>query len=113
MNEQQQQDMPQKFMGEIYRLYSKLVESGVATKEMKIFTSSDVINDKLVFTDQLTVDDEVIAQATRIDPRPLEAIKEAAHQEKQKVQDDADQVVATIDDLLTKLPETKTPKEKK
>lgn len=100
MNEQQEQ-MAQKIMSEIVRLQAKLVEGGYSDKTPTADTKTEVINGKLVYTDELKIGNTVIASATRIDPRPLEDIKTAMQAEKNRVQAQADELKAKVDEVLT------------
>lgn len=99
--EQAQQEMPQKYMAEIVRLHNKLKEGGASSIAITAETTTEVINDKLVYTDTLKFDKTVLAQATRIDPRPLEDIKTAMQAEKNRVQAQADELKAKVDEVLT------------
>lgn len=99
--EQAQQEMPQKFMAEIVRLHNKLKEGGASSKAITAETTTEVINDKLVYTDTLKFDKTVLAQATRIDPRPLEEIKTAFEAEKTRIQEQADEVKAKADEVIS------------
>lgn len=101
MNEQQQEQMAQKIMAEIVRLHNKLKEGGASSKAITAETTTEVINDKLVYTDQLKVGNTILAQATRIDPRPLEEIKTAFEAEKAKIQEQADEVKAKADEVIS------------
>lgn len=99
MNEQQEQ-MVQKIMSEIVRLQAKLVEGGYSDKTPTADTKTEVINDKLVYTDELKIGTTVIASATRIDPRPLEEIKTAMEAEKAKLQQQIDASIAKVDEVI-------------
>lgn len=98
--EQAKEEMPQKIMMEIVRFQNKLNEMGISNKQATAATTSEVINDKLVYTDTLKVGTTVLATATRIDPRPLEDIKVQMEEEKTRVQAQADQVISQVDEVL-------------
>lgn len=100
MNEQQQEQIAQKIMSEIVRLQNKLVEGGFSNKTVVAETKTEVINDKLVYTDELKIGNTVLASATRIDPRPLADIKLAMQEEKTKVQAQANELVAKVDEVI-------------
>lgn len=97
---EQQQEMPQKFMAEIVRLYSKLKEMGVTQTDIVAETTQEIINGKLVYTDTLKAGKTVTAQATRIDNRSLEQIKQAAVAEKTLIDQQAAEVKAKVDEVL-------------
>lgn len=99
-----EQEMPQKIMMDIVRLQNKLNEMGITNKQATADTASEVINDKLVYTDTLKVGATVLATATRIDPRPLEDIKTQLEAQKTQVQAQADEVIAKTDEVISKLP---------
>lgn len=101
MNQEQQEQIAQKIMSEIVRLQSKLVEGGYSDKVALAETKTEVINDKLVYTDELKIGNTVVASATRIDPRPLADIKTAMQAEKTRVQEQADELKAKVDEVLT------------
>lgn len=102
--EQAEKDMPQKIMMEIVRFQNKLNEMGITNKVITADTASELINDKLVYTDTLKVGTTVLATATRIDPRPLEDIKTQLEAQKTEVQAQADDVIAKTDEIISKLP---------
>jgi hydrogenase maturation factor len=97
----QQQDMPQKIMNEIVRLHSKLVEAGASDTPIVADTTAEVINDKLVYTDTLKAGNKILAQTTRIDQRPLAEIKTAMEADKARLQQQANELVAKVDEVLT------------
>lgn len=98
--EQAQQEMPQKYMAEIVRLHNKLKEGGASSIAITAETTTEVINDKLVYTDELKIGNTVLASATRIDPRNLKDIKTAMQEEKTKVQEQASELVAKVDEVI-------------
>lgn len=98
--EQAEQQMPQKIMSEIVRWHNKLVEQGLSNKTLVAETTTEIINDKLVYTDSLKVGNTVLAQTTRIDNRPLAEIKTQLEAEKAKVQEQSDALIAKADEVL-------------
>ena len=98
--EQAQQEIPQKFMVEIIRLFNKLKEAELTQNDITLETTKDIIGGKLVFTDILKVNNTIIAQATRIDNRSLEQIKEAAIAEKAEIDNQAVEVKARVDEVI-------------
>lgn len=81
-------------------MQNKLVEGGYSNKKPTAETKTEVINDKLVYTDELKIGNTVLASATRIDPRSLADIKLAMQEEKTKVQEQANELVAKVDEVI-------------
>lgn len=100
MNQEQQENFAQKMMTEIVRLHDRLREGGYSNKSATAETTTEVINDKLVYTDTLKFDKTVLAQVTRIDPRPLAEIKTSFEAEKTRIQEQADEVIAKADEVI-------------
>lgn len=72
---------------------------------MVLNTTQAVIGKKLIFTDTLSIGDMTIAEADRIDPRSLTDIKAAAESEKLRIQEQAIQDTAKVDEVIAVLPD--------
>ncbi len=98
MNEQQQQEMPQKYMGEIHRWVQKLKDGGMAV-DSTIETITTLVDDTVKYTDKLTITGNF--EEVRFDKRTPEEVKTEAEAIKAKIQEEADKQVAEIDKVVT------------
>jgi len=97
MNEQQQQEMPQRLMSEIHRLVQKLKEGGINVDSTPN-TEISVIDGTVKYTDSLTITGDI--QAVRFDPRPLDQVKAEAEKQKAALQAQNDEVIAKVDEVI-------------
>lgn len=101
MNQEQQEQIAQKVMTEIVRLHTKLKEGGYSDKIVTADTTASIINDKLVYTDTLKCGATKLAEATRIDPRPLSEVKTELEAQKAQVQSQASEITTKVDEVLS------------
>lgn len=99
--EQTQQEMPQKYMAEIVRWFNKLKEGGKTSTDLTLETTTKVVENQLVITYALKAGNVTVAQDSIVDPRPLADIKVAAEAERDRIEAQATELKAQVEEVIT------------
>ena len=98
--QEQQQEIPQRIMGEIHRLVQKLKEGGMSVNST-VETITTVVDDTVKYTDKLTITGDF--EKVRFDPRPVTEVKQSLLEQKIEVETKVAEEVEKIDEVITKL----------
>jgi hypothetical protein len=98
--EQSQQAMPEQYMNEIVRWFSKLEEQGLTNAKMSVRQNKEVNSNKLQITTQLLVGKNVLASNVVTIDKSLSDVKAEAQIEKARLQSVHDEAVASLDEVI-------------
>ena len=96
-----QQEMPQKYMAEIIRWFSKLKDANLTSNDLVVEEIKEIVNNKLQITYILKAGKVDIATYVMADNRSLDKIKEDVLAQKAQIEAQHDSLVATADEVLS------------